>query len=74
VTFLQIVPRSAGNEAGLSPFLTGTTKLDPSSGQSRTFNDLGRRNADLKAIVCTDGAALAGANGTTLRKGIQRVH
>jgi hypothetical protein len=74
VTFLQILPRFQGSEAGLSPFLTGTTKSDPSSGVTRTFNDLGRRNADLKAIVCTDGAAIAGANGTTLRKGIQRVH
>lgn len=74
VTFLQILPRVQGSEAGLSPFLTGTTKFDPVTGQSRTFNDLARRKADLKAIVCTDAASLAGANGTTLRKGIQRVH
>ncbi|HSR99671.1 MAG TPA: LamG domain-containing protein [Kofleriaceae bacterium] len=74
VPFLQISPRFPGSEAFLSAFLTGTTKFDPETGQARTFNDLGRRNADLTAIVCTDGAAFAGANGTTLRKGISRVH
>jgi hypothetical protein len=74
VGFLQISPRFAGGEAFLSGFLTGTTVFDQVTGEARTFNDLGRRNADLKAIVCTDSASLAGANGTTLRKGIQRVH
>ena len=74
VGFLQISPRSAGSAAGLSPFLTGTTRPDPVTGQPRTFNDLGRRNTDLRSIVCTDGAGLSAETGTTLQKGIQRVH
>jgi hypothetical protein len=54
VRFLQIFPRFPGSEAGLSQFLTGGTVFDPVTGQPRTFNDLGRRGADLKAIVCTE--------------------
>ncbi len=71
VEFLQIIPRFAGGESSLSGFLTGDRTSDPVTGVQRTFNDLGRRNADLKAIVCP-GASLA--TGTSLRKGIQRVH
>jgi hypothetical protein len=71
--FLQISPRFSGSEATLSGFLTGTTVNDPVTGLPRTFNDLGHRNADLKAIVCTDSAP-SGASQTTLRKGISRVH
>ena len=52
--FLQINPRFPGNEASLSGFLTGITVGDPISGQPRTFNDLGRRNTDLRRIVCGD--------------------
>jgi hypothetical protein len=74
VGFLQIFPRVQGGEASLSGFLTGTTVADPVTLQARTFNDLARRNTDLKAIVCSDSGSLTGANGTTLRKGIQRVH
>ncbi len=56
--FLMVNPRNPGSEATLSPFLTGTTVQDPFSGQSRTLNDLGRRKADLTALVCgTDGGA-----------------
>jgi hypothetical protein len=73
VPFLQIFPRFQGNEAGLSGFLTGTTQFDPGNGQPRAFNDLRRRNLDLKAIVCTDAASLT-TSGTSLRKGIDRVH
>jgi hypothetical protein len=70
--FTQIQPRFSGQEATLSPFLTGTTISDPATGQPRTLNDLGRRNADLKAVVCTDPSKpIAPAQ---LRKGIQRVH
>ena len=70
--FTQIQPRFAFSEATLSPFLTGTTISDPATGQSRTLNDLGRRNADLKAVVCADPSTpIAPAQ---LRKGIQRVH
>jgi hypothetical protein len=46
---------------------------DPVTGQPRTFNDLGRRAADLQAIVCADPHA-TGSGRPTLRKGIQRVH
>ncbi|HET6147012.1 MAG TPA: LamG domain-containing protein [Polyangia bacterium] len=52
--FLQINPRFPGSEASLSGFLTGITVGDPISGQPRTFNDLGRRNTDLRRIVCGD--------------------
>jgi hypothetical protein len=55
--FLQITPRFPGNEAVLSPFLTGTIVFDQFSGQQRTLNDLGRRQADLTSLVCTDGGA-----------------
>jgi hypothetical protein len=51
-TFLQISPRFPGSEATLSPFLTGTTVFDPVTGAPRTLNDLARRNADLKSLVC----------------------
>jgi hypothetical protein len=40
-------------------------------GQPRTFDDLGRRKLDLHAIVCPGQMA---PTGTTLRKGISRVH
>jgi hypothetical protein len=51
--FFQIRPRpGAGSEAILSPFLIGTTAEDPVSGQTRTFGELARRHADLKAAVC----------------------
>jgi len=69
--FLQISPRFPGSEASLSGFLTGTSIADPVTGQVRTFNDLGRRKNDLQAIVCPGGSFAA---GTSLRKGISRVH
>jgi len=72
--FTQISPRFAFSEATLSPFLTGTTVSDPITGQSRTFNDLARRRADLDAIVCADAHAATGTPPTSLRKGISRVH
>ena len=69
--FAQIFPRAPFTESGLSAFLIGRTVGDPVTGQARTFNDLGRRNADLKAVVCADSQAISPA---VLRKGIQRVH
>jgi Concanavalin A-like lectin/glucanases superfamily len=55
-TFLMVNPRFPGSEATLSSFLTGTTVFDPFSGQSRTLNDLGRRQQDLTSLVCpSDG-------------------
>jgi hypothetical protein len=69
--FTQIFPRAPFTEAHLSGFLIGRTVSDPVTGLERTFNDLGRRNADLGAVVCTDPRAVSPA---TLRRGIQRVH
>jgi Concanavalin A-like lectin/glucanases superfamily len=90
VSFLQILPRFPGGEAGLSGFLTGTTVSDPVTGQPRTFNDLGRRRADLKALVCPtepQPVTIPGGMGPrpapspssniklgTLAKGLSRVH
>ena len=42
-------PALPGQRGVLSGFLTGTTVSDPVTGQLRTFNDLARRRADLKA-------------------------
>jgi hypothetical protein len=50
--FLMVTPRFPGGEASLSPFLTGVTVPDLVTGQPRTMNDLGRRKADLTALVC----------------------
>ena len=55
----------------MSGFLTGTTVFDPDSGEARTFNDLARRRADLKAVAC-EGSP--GAKPVNLRRGISRVH
>jgi Concanavalin A-like lectin/glucanases superfamily len=68
--FLHVLPRNPGQTSFLSGFLTGTTIPDPVTGIPRTFNDLGRRNADLKQLVC----ATATMTNSTLRKGIGRVH
>jgi hypothetical protein len=54
--FLMVSPRFAGNEAGLSSFLTGTTVFDQTTGQLRVLNDLGRRRDDLTGLVCTGDA------------------
>lgn len=50
--FLQVSPRFRGQESSLSPFLTGTDVFDPISGETRTLNDIRRRNVDLKLAVC----------------------
>ena len=55
--FLHVTPRFFGDEAGLSGSLTGITVNDPVAGQARTFNELARRSADLKAVVCAAPAA-----------------
>jgi hypothetical protein len=77
--FLQIRPRSAGSEAALSGFLTGTVVSDPVvGGQQRPFNDLQRRADDLTAIVCEPASfgasSLAPQPTVSLSKGINRVH
>jgi hypothetical protein len=50
--FLQISGRFPGQEAPLSPFLTGTDVIDRFTGRVRSFNDLRRRNVDLRTLVC----------------------
>ena len=70
-SFLHISPRQPGGEAALSGFLIGAARTDPVTGQTRVFDDLGRRKKDLESIVCTGSLA---PTGTSLRKGISRVH
>jgi len=55
--FLLVIPRFPGNEAELSPFLTGVTVPDLITGQPRTMNDLARRKTDLTALVCPSQVA-----------------
>ena len=74
--FLHVNPRFPGQESFLSGFMTGIDVFDQVSGEIRRLNDLGRRNADLKAIVCPSAALRASSSAArpTLRKGIGRVH
>ncbi|WP_437644142.1 LamG-like jellyroll fold domain-containing protein [Sorangium sp. So ce362] len=84
--FLHVNPRFLGNETSLSGFMTGINIPDPVTGEPRTLNDLGRRNADLKALVCEPvptfagaaaaarGAAPAASRSAFIRRGIGRVH
>ena len=69
--FLHLAPTPVGVPAQRSRWLTGTVIEDPETGELRTFDDLGRRKADLQAIVC---CALAAPSDHTLRNGIRRVH
>lgn len=55
--FLQINPRVANQVSTLAGFLTGITVPDPVTGTNRTFNDLARRAADLRSLVCPSAAA-----------------
>jgi hypothetical protein len=50
--FTHIAPRAAGRVSALSAFLRGGSLSDPVSAVSRSFNDLSRRAADLKTLVC----------------------
>jgi hypothetical protein len=50
--FLQIFPRSAGEQSFLSGFLTGIDAFDPISGQPRRFSELARRRELLESLVC----------------------
>ncbi len=70
--FLHISPRNTGVQSTLSQFLTGETVRDPVSGAPRTFNDLERRNVDLRTLVC--GPTSTSAAPLTVRRGIGRVH
>jgi len=58
-SFLMISPRGFGQEAFLSPFLTGTTVFDQFTGQPRTLNDLSRRQSDLAGVVCASAPMAA---------------
>jgi hypothetical protein len=49
-SFTQITPRLSGAEATLSPFLTGVSGV--LGGRPRSLNDLARRKADLRGLVC----------------------
>ncbi|MEY4512369.1 MAG: hypothetical protein RLZZ450_4491 [Pseudomonadota bacterium] len=53
-SFLHVNPRFPGEVAALSGFMTGISISDPVTGEPRRLNDLGRRNIDLKAIVCNE--------------------
>jgi hypothetical protein len=50
--FLHVNPRSVGQVASLSGFMTGTTVIDPVDGTPRAFNDLARRADDLETLLC----------------------
>lgn len=56
--FLMINPRFGEQEASLAPFISGTTVIDPFSGQARQLNDLARRRVDLTALVCPPGTVV----------------
>lgn len=49
--FTHIMPRPAGNPAGLSGFMTGINLNDPISGVPRSFDELDRRAQDLDNLV-----------------------
>jgi hypothetical protein len=49
--FLMVFPRLPGEQARLSPFLTGTTTFDPETGP-RVLNDLRRRVVDMHPWAC----------------------
>ena len=69
--FLHLRPRPPGQRSQRSRWLTGLVFDDPVTGAPRLFDDLGRRKADLKSIVCSAPAARSPAH---VRKGVSRVH
>ena len=58
--FLHVGPRSPGQPAFLSPFLLSAAPMpDPTgAGPPHVFNDLGRRQEDLTALVCGEPSTL----------------
>ncbi len=57
-SFTHISPRSAGQVAALSRFLTGGTVSDPiSGGTTHTFNDLAFRQTALQQLLCSPAGA-----------------
>ncbi len=59
--FTHVFTRGAGQEAGLSDFLTGNAmpKRDPISNAPHTFGDLGRRADDLRRVLASTPTQLA---------------
>jgi hypothetical protein len=49
--FTHVKVREAHQESALSPFLRGTTSLDPKDGSPHAFNDLQRRADDLRDVL-----------------------
>jgi hypothetical protein len=83
--FLHVSPRDLGQMAPLSGFLQGTVQFDVVTGLPRQFNDLGRRNTDMKQLACPAPAVATAARGTSaaastasrdafIAKGIDRTH
>lgn len=68
--FLHLAPREPGTESRRSGWLTGAIVEDPVTGDPRLFDDLGRRKADLKTVVCRGSTAAP----LELSQGIRRVH
>jgi hypothetical protein len=62
-SFLQIAPRAAGETAAISPFLAGTIAHDAVTGAARKLDEIARRRADLKTLVCSSPGARAVAMG-----------
>lgn len=52
--FLHVSPRSQGQVANLSRFLTGAAVFDPVNGQRRELNDLAFRQESLLAVLCRE--------------------
>jgi len=76
--FLQINPRSAGEEAILAGFLTGIDVTDPvDSSTVRHLDDLERRALDMEALLCSTpsaGGVSIAASSSFIAQGIGRVH
>jgi hypothetical protein len=72
-TFLHISTREPGAEASISGFLDGVDVTDPVDGSVRHFDDLGRRVADMEALLCTS-TGLQRRSTDFIEKGIGRVH
>ncbi len=56
--FTHVGPRSPGQTAPLSGFLTGIAAPDPLTGAPHAFNDLAARAADLRHVLTTSTVAL----------------
>jgi len=52
--FMHVSNRQMGQPTQLSGFLTGTEVSDPFTGELRSFDDLGRRRADLEAFLAAN--------------------